>query len=155
MNYNNQKDISFIDIYDNEVNTYPRSVSYSGTVSTDSVKVRKSVAGDGTAYNGNFPRLILKANPSAGSTYNSDIVYATVTVASNGAWETLSYTLPVAVTDNIGMEFYVDCDGTTGWINVDTFVSNNNNSITYYLNGEPVQDIVVASGGETSFIFLS
>ena len=53
------------------------------------------------------------------------------------------------------MEFYVDCDGTTGWVNVDTFISNNNNSMTYYLNGEPIQDIVVASGGETSFIFLS
>ncbi len=126
-----------------------------GSTATISIKVRKSVVGDGTAYNGSQPRLILKSNPSAGSTYNNDIVCATATNAANGAWETLSYTLPVAVTDNVGMEFYVDCDGTTGWVNVDTFISNNNNSMTYYLNGEPIQDIVVASGGETSFIFLS
>jgi len=47
------------------------------------------------------------------------IVFAHV-AASAGAWETLSYTLPSAVTDNVGMEFYVDCDGNAGWINIDT-----------------------------------
>ncbi len=129
----------------------------SGTTTTVSVKVRKSVVGDGTAYNGNQPRLILKANTSAhSSAYNNDIICATATIASDGAWETLSYTLPSAVTDNVGMEFYVDCDGTTGWVNVDDFVSNNNNSITYYMNGEPISDITsTSSGGETSYIFLN
>ena len=122
----------------------------SGTTATISVKVRKSVIGDGTAYNGNQPRLILKANPSAhASAYNSDIVAATATNAANGAWETLSYTLPSAVTDNVGMEFYVDCDGTTGWVNVDTFVANN--SMTYYMNGEPIGD---ASIMERSYSFI-
>lgn len=92
----------------------------SGSTATVSAKVRKSVIGDGTAYNGNQPRLILKANPTAhGSAYNSDIVCATASAAA-GTWETLSYTLPSAVTDNVGMEFYVDCDGTTGWINIDS-----------------------------------
>jgi SH3-like domain-containing protein len=53
------------------------------------------------------------------------------------------------------MEFYVDCDGTTGWINVDTFTGNNNNSMTYYMNGNSIQDIAVSSGNrETSFTFL-
>lgn len=127
----------------------------SGSTATVTVKVRKSVIGDGTAYNGNQPRLILKSNPSAGSAYNSDIVAATATNAANGAWETLSYTLPVAVTDNVGMEFYVDCDGTTGWVNVDTFISNNNNSMTYYLNGEPINDIVTATSSEQSFTFVA
>ena len=127
----------------------------SGSVTSVSVRVRKSTAGDGTAYTGNQPRLILRLNPTVGSsTYDNDIVCATASAAA-GTWETLSYTLPSVVTDNVGMEFYVDCDGTTGWVNVDTFISNNNNSMTYYLNGEPIQDIVVASGGETSFIFLS
>jgi hypothetical protein len=126
----------------------------SGSTPTTSVKVRKSVAGDGTAYNGNQPRLLLRANPSAGTSYNSDIVCATASAAS-GSWETLSYTLPVAVTDNVGMEFYIDCDGTTGWINVDTFTGNNNNSMTYYMNGNSIQDIAVSSGNrETSFTFL-
>lgn len=90
-----------------------------GTTATFSIKVRKSVVGDGTAYNGSQPRLILRSNPSAGSTYNSDIVCATAS-GSAGTWETLTYTLPAAVTDNIGMEFYVDCDGTTGWVNIDS-----------------------------------
>lgn len=126
-----------------------------GGVATISVKVRKSVVGDGTAYTGNQPRLILKSNPSAGSTYNSDIVCATATNAANGAWETLSYTLPSAVTDNVGMEFYIDCDGTTGWVNVDTFVSNNNNSMTYYMNGEPMQDIASVGTTETAYTFIT
>ena len=122
-----------------------------GSVATISIKVRKSVAGDGTAYTGAQPRLILKANPSAGSAYNSDIVAATATNAANGAWETLSYTMPTNVTDNVGMEFYVDCDGNTGWINVDTFVSSNNNSMSYYMNGEPISDVV---SNEKSFTFV-
>ena len=124
----------------------------SGTTTTVSVKVRKSVIGDGTAYNGNQPRLILKSNPAAhGTAYNSDIICMTASAAP-AIWETLSYTLPVAVTDNVGMEFYIDCDGTTGWINIDTFVSSNNNSMSYYMNGEPISDVV---SNEKSFTFLS
>lgn len=100
--------------------TYFQIAVASGSTATFSIKVRKSVVGDGTAYNGNQPRLILRANPSAHtSAYNSDIVCATASAAA-GSWETLSYTLPNAVTDNVGMEFYVDCDGTTGWVNIDT-----------------------------------
>ena len=93
----------------------------SGNTATFSIKVRKSVVGDGTAYNGSQPRLILKSNSSAGSTYNSDIVCATASAAA-GTWETLSYTLPISVSDSVGMEFYVDCDGTTGWINIDSII---------------------------------
>ena len=112
----------------------------SGSVTSVSVRVRKSTAGDGTAYTGNQPRLILRLNPTVGSsTYDNDIVCATASAAA-GTWETLSYTLPVAVTDNVGMEFYTDCDGTTGWINIDTFVSSNNNSMSYYMNGEPISE---------------
>lgn len=129
---------------------FPMSIS-SGNTATVSIRVRKSVIGDGTAYNGNQPRLILKSNPSAGSTYNNDIVCATASAAP-GIWETLSYTLPSAVIDNVGMEFYIDCDGTTGWINIDTFVSSNNNSMSYYMNGEPISDVV---SNEKSFTFLS
>lgn len=140
--------------YKLETTPFQVAVASGGTVII-TVKVRKSVIGDGTAYNGNQPRLMLKANPSAGSSYNSDIVCATATAASDGAWETLSYTLPTAVTDNVGMEFYVDCDGTTGWVNVDTFVSNNNNSMTYYMNGEPMQDIASSGALETAYTFIT
>lgn len=93
----------------------------SGNTFTVSVKVRTSNTGSGDAatYNGNAPRLILKSNPAVGSTYNSDIVAATA-VSSPGNWQTLSYTLPVAVTSSGALEFYIDCDGTTGFINWDT-----------------------------------
>jgi hypothetical protein len=98
---------------------YPRAkqmaVSSGGTASV-SVKVRKSVVGDGTAYNGNQPRLILKANAALG--INSDVVLATATNAANGAFVILTGTSP-SVTDHGVLEFMVDCDGTTGWINVD------------------------------------
>lgn len=98
--------------------TFRTSVK-SGTTTTISVKVRKSVSGDGTAYNGNQPRLIMKSNISAGSSFAYDIVAATATDAANGAWQTLTYTTPSVSQDTV-LEFYVDCDGTTGWINWDT-----------------------------------
>jgi hypothetical protein len=87
-----------------------------GTTRTVSVWVRESVVGDGTDYNGNRARLICKTNYGAGVT--SDQVLATATVSSEGAWQQLSATTP-SVTDNAVLEFYVDCDGTTGWVNVD------------------------------------
>lgn len=123
-----------------------------GTTTTFSVRVRKSVVGDGTAYNGNQPRLILKSNPGAGSTYNSDITCATASAAA-GSWETLSYTLPVAVTDNVAMEFYVDCDGTTGWVNIDTVVANYINKLTNYIAGEPSL-VIDTNAVERSFTFI-
>jgi hypothetical protein len=88
----------------------------SGTTRTVSVWVRESVVGDGTDYNGNRARLICRTNHGAGVT--SDQVLATATVSSEGAWQQLSATTP-SVTDNAVLEFYVDCDGTTGWVNVD------------------------------------
>jgi hypothetical protein len=90
-----------------------------GQTATVSVKVRESVVGDGTDYNGNRIRLIVKKNVAAG--ISADTVLATATVSSAGAFETISGTT-AAVTDDCILEFAVDCDGTTGWINVDTFV---------------------------------
>jgi hypothetical protein len=89
----------------------------SGQSCTPSVKVRKSVAGDGTAYNGAQPRLLVLRNPEVGVT--SDTVVATATNAANGAWETISGATINAAADGV-MSFYVDCDGTTGWVNLDT-----------------------------------
>lgn len=90
----------------------------SGNTLTASVKVRESVVGDGTDYNGNRIRLMLKRNDAAGIT--ADTVIATATASSQGAFETISGTTP-SVTDDAMLEFYVDCDGTTGWINIDDF----------------------------------
>lgn len=99
-----------------------------GSTASISVKVRKSVSGDGAAYNGNQPRLIVKKNVAAG--VSADTVLATdggsgsssTSWGSGGTAEILTGTTP-AITDNAVLEFYVDCDGTTGWINVDTIIA--------------------------------
>lgn len=78
--------------------------------------VRESVAGDGTDYNGARIRLILRRNYVMGIT--DDTVIATATVSSEGAWEQISGTTSAAPRDGV-LEFYIDCDGTTGWVNVD------------------------------------
>lgn len=91
-------------------------VDNGGTV-TFSVWVRKSAAGDagGADYNGNQPRLILKANPALG--IDADVVLDTMTAAV-GNWEQLTGT-SAAVTDDGVLQAIVDCDGTAGWINTD------------------------------------
>ncbi len=94
----------------------------SGGNATITVYVRKSVTGDtgGATYNGAQPRLILKANPSAGVA--ADVVLATATNAANGAWQALTNDLTTAgvtLTDDAVLEVVVDGDGTAGWFNVD------------------------------------
>lgn len=89
----------------------------SGQTVTINVKVRQSVVGDGTAYTGSFPRLILEVNGALGVT--DDTVGATASAAGQGAWETLTYTSPTASEDGV-FTFYVDCTGAVGWVNVDT-----------------------------------
>lgn len=52
----------------------------------------------------------------------------------DGTWETLSYTTPAVENDSV-LEFYVDCDGVTGWINIDNFnttTSNDTRDMTYW-----------------------
>jgi len=90
------------------------AVASGGTV-TPSVWVRESVAGDGAAYNGNPARLIVRRNVGAGIT--TDTVLATLS-GGTGSWVQLTGTT-AAVSDDAVLEFIVDCDGTTGWINVD------------------------------------
>lgn len=85
-----------------------------GTV-TINVYVRKSVAGDGAAYNGNQPRLFVRANPACGIA--SDTLLDTMTAAA-GSWEQLTGTTAAVDADG-ALEFYVDCDGTVGWVNAD------------------------------------
>jgi hypothetical protein len=91
----------------------------SGDYTTVFTYVRKSTlsGGDSADYNGSSPRLMLKRNPSMG--INNDTVLATLDYYST-AFEKLIGTSPV-VSDNGVLEFYVDCDGTQGWINVDSW----------------------------------
>jgi hypothetical protein len=102
-----------------------------GNTCTISVAVRKSATGDGSAYNGTPPRLMYRQNHSAGNT--SETVGATVSVGP-GIWQTLAYTTP-AVNEDCVLEFYVDCDGTIGWVNVDdwsTSTYNNSKTTSYW-----------------------
>jgi hypothetical protein len=90
-----------------------------GATCTPHVWVRKSsIAAGGADYNGNQPRLILKANPAAG--INADVVLATMSGGLD-TWEELTAVMPSAVTDNAVVEFIVDCDGNAGFINVDNW----------------------------------
>jgi hypothetical protein len=155
----------------------------SGKTARVSVAVRRSVVGDGTAYNGNFPRLILKSNNSAGIT--TDTVLATATAASSGSFETIAGTTPAVTADTI-LEVCVDCDGTTGWINEDNFkvqiidggalgtninsedywqdgrsmetintlLTNNSGSETYWMDGRPAPELFPVSASETGKFFL-
>jgi hypothetical protein len=98
----------------------------SGNTCAVSVDVRRSAttSGDGSSYSGNQPRLMYHLNYLAGNT--SETVGATATAAA-GTWGTLTYTTP-AVNEDCVLEFYVDCDGTVGWINVNNWSSTTNNS---------------------------
>ncbi|WNM18615.1 hypothetical protein [Flavobacterium capsici] len=96
----------------------------SGQTGNISVKVRKSVLADGTAYNGGEPRLILERNPLIG--IYEDTVVNTTTAAANGNWETLSFTTS-ATTENVILSFYVDCIGNLGWVNVADWKTTNYN----------------------------
>jgi len=90
-----------------------------GSGATITMKVRKSVIGDGAAYNGNQAKIIMLANAAAGSSFDTDQVVMTSTNAANGAWETLTYTIPT-VSDSTALTFYGQVDGTAGWVNFDT-----------------------------------
>lgn len=108
----------------------------SGTSLQISVKIRQSIAGDGAAYNGNLPRLLVRKNEQLGVL--SDTVIATATAASLGAWETLTGIIPAALSNGI-YEIFVDADGTAGWVNVDDIIlpaSPNTTGLLYGLDGE-------------------
>lgn len=123
-----------------------------GATITPSVKLRKSVVGDGTAYNGNQPRLVIKRNDAVG--ISSDTVLATATSASDGAWETISGT-SATFSDEGEVLLCVDCDGTTGWINIQSItVGTKTNDMTYWNDGFPAQYLTQStSSGSGSFSY--
>ena len=82
----------------------------SGTTATVKAWVNKSAS-----YNGNQPRLIVKANSIAGIA--SDTVLATASGGTD-SWLTLSGTT-ATVSDDCVLEVFVDCDGTAGTVYVD------------------------------------
>lgn len=90
----------------------------SGQIANIKVFLRKSVVGDGTAYNGNQPRLMLRIDPATGTTGDVDTVLATTDNTYNGVFKALTATTPV-ITDDAVFQVYIDCDGTQGWVNED------------------------------------
>jgi hypothetical protein len=87
-----------------------------GTTCTITVKIRRSILGDGATYNGATPRLMYAFNPVLGNT--TETVGQAPAGFTNSQWEQLTYTTGTFSNDGVA-EFYVDCDGTVGWINVD------------------------------------
>jgi len=124
-----------------------------GSTPTVSIKVQK----DGS-YNGNPPRLILKANASLGIL--ADTVIDTFSGGS-GSFQTLSGTAPAAADAGM-MEFVVDCDGTAGSVYVDTLSVIGGSvkapgGMDFFVAGLPVAIVSNSSGGagtvETSYPF--
>jgi hypothetical protein len=82
------------------------------------VSIRKSnLILDGVQYNGSDPRLILRRNVQMG--INDDIILGSYSGTSD-IFVPISVNTPTVIDTGV-LEFYVDCDGTQGWINVDTW----------------------------------
>jgi hypothetical protein len=107
----------------------------SGDAINASAYIRESVVGDGAAYNGNAPRIIVRANSSVGIT--SDTVLATYSGAA-GTFRATSGTSAFTCTDKGYVEIIFDCDGTAGWVNIAEVVVNGQScDFSYFFNGVP------------------
>ncbi len=82
----------------------------SGDTVTPTFPVRKDAT-----YNGNQPRLGVRRNDAIGIT--ADTIIATY-ASGTGSWNNLSGATAAVTSDGV-MEFYLDVDGTAGYVNVD------------------------------------
>ncbi len=89
-----------------------------GKALTVFLRVRESVAGDGTAFAGSHPTLWVRNNPAVGVV--QDTLIGQATSAAVGNWETISGTTPVSTNDGF-MNFFLRVSGTAGWVNIDDF----------------------------------
>jgi len=116
--------------------------------------VRTSIVSDaGGAYNGNFPRLIVKAN-TANGTGVSDIILATASAAASGAWQYLSGTLPTAIADTT-FEVVLDCDGNSGFVSIDDVyfsAQNSTKGFKYWYDGFPFPSSTTQNGSAVIFL---
>jgi hypothetical protein len=123
---------------------YKKVAVKSGQTVTVSCKIRKSsVAAGGANYNGNQPRLVCKANLAAGVA--NDVVMATETDVTLNNWIRIVGVTPV-VNSDCKLAIIVDCDGTTGFINVDSWEAvgmSTNNDTDYWFDGLPGEGLVV------------
>ena len=75
-----------------------------------------------SGYNGNPPRLILKRNPSAGVYSDMVLNSYNMSLGYDQFFELVGAS-PYVI-DNSILEFYVDCDGTSGYVCIDTWYAN-------------------------------
>jgi hypothetical protein len=127
-----------------------KAVVASGQTLTIWVWVRKS-----SAYNGNQPRIMLRRNDAIGVTADVQVGNPmSIAKAENDTdttigWEQLTGTTPAATANGV-MEFIVDCDGTAGWINIDSpritgGGANQNDRQEYWFQGLPFQGLTPAT----------
>jgi len=83
------------------------------------VYVRKSKTSDGANYNGTQPRLMIGANSMIGITYDTLLTTGNL---NNGIFEFISATYSF-INDGVA-EVWIECNGTTGWINVNEWAIN-------------------------------
>ena len=113
-----------------------------GLTSGDSITIAGMAGTLTPTINGNWKVSVISNNTFSlvGSTYTSGFYTSSSASASFGKWVMVSGYTP-AVTDNTIVNFYVDCDGTNGWINVD-FPSGE----LYWENGQPqVQGVPISN----------
>lgn len=150
--------VSIIGNIDLNSNLYRIPVN-AGSTCQVSVWVRKSTTSDsgGVNYNGNQPKLMYRYNALAG---NLTTITAATMTASLGVWEQLTYTT-ATIPDSTVLEFYVECDGTAGWINIDDWsstTSNDSRGLEYFgVPGSYAEIDYNTSGGssEHSYTFIS
>jgi hypothetical protein len=131
----------------------------SGQTCSVGVWVRKSTLGDGGAYNGGEPTLVIRPNLALNNLANTTVDTMTATA---GNWEQLTYTTSAVAYDTT-LEFIVVCDGSTGWINIDDWSTTSSNDtrgdfITSSVVGqyvEPDFSPATTGGGGGSFTFIS
>jgi hypothetical protein len=76
-----------------------------------------------SSYTGNLPRLMLRRNAAAGVYSDTVLSVFNPNLGYNTFIQLIGVQTP-AVIDNAVLEFYVDCDGTTGYVCVDTWTAN-------------------------------
>jgi hypothetical protein len=130
----------------------------SGQTCSVGVWVRKSTSGDGGAYNGGEPTLVIRPNLALNNLDNTTVDTMTATA---GNWEQLTYTTSAVAYDTT-LEFIVVCDGSTGWINIDDWSTTSSNDT----RGDFIQSSVVgqyiepdyspaSTSGGSSYTFIS
>jgi hypothetical protein len=125
-----------------------------GESSTVSVWVRLSTLADGVQYNGINPELVYRFNSMSSNL--EDTVVATAS-STGGVWQQLSYTVSAVPLDTV-LEFFVQCDGTNGWVNVDdwdTSSVNDSRGGVFFSNLVGVYSEPDFGAGGASYTFIN